>query len=113
MEEMEIGQETGKSPDTTILRLAGPLTLGTLFGFQTAIRNPALKNLVIDLSGTPYMDSAGLGSILGQWAHCQRHGTKFAITGVPARVMTLLEITKTHNLIPQFKTAEEADEAFT
>lgn len=112
MEQIEIQQDKGQSPDTTILRINGPLTLGTLFHFQSALRNPELKNLIVDLTGTPYMDSAGLGAILGQWAHCQRHGSRFALTGVPDRIMTLLDITKTRDVIPQHKTVEDADKAF-
>lgn len=109
---MEIVQEAGSSAGTTILRVKGPLTLNTLFSFQTAIRQPGLQNLIIDLTDTPYIDSAGLGAILGQWAHCQRNKVKFSLTGISSRIITLLEITKTQDLIPQHKTAEEADASF-
>lgn len=68
---------------------------------------------MIDVSEVPYIDSAGLGTILSQWAHTQRTGHKFALTGVSPRIAVLLEITKVNTVLPLFKTAEEADRNFT
>ncbi len=66
---------------------------------------------VIDVSSVPYIDSAGLGTILSHWAHTQRTGHKFALTGVSPRIDVLLEMTKVNTVLPMFKTAEEADQA--
>lgn len=110
---MEIARSTGVTGSTTILRLAGPLTLSTLFVLQETLREIGDVDTVIDVSESPYIDSAGLGSILSRWAHAQRHGNKFALTGVSPRIGVLLEITRVNSVLPMFKTAEEADLAFT
>ncbi len=86
--------------------------MATLFDFQSAVRQPDLKNLILDLTGVPYIDSAGLGVILSAWAHSQRTGTKFAVTGVSDRVRVLLDMTKVDSMLPQFATAAEADRSF-
>jgi anti-anti-sigma factor len=67
-----------------ILTLSGPLILANLFDFQSIVRQ-AHTDLIIDLAGVPYMDSAGLGSVLGAFASCQRTGCRFALANV-ARV---------------------------
>jgi anti-sigma B factor antagonist len=112
MDQMEIARDTGASGTTHILRLKGPLTITTLFGLQAALRDTGDFDTVIDLTEVPYMDSAGLGTLLSHWAHTQRAGAKFAVTGVSPRIEVLLEVTKVNTLLPMFKTAEEADLRF-
>jgi anti-anti-sigma factor len=113
MEQMEVVREAGVTGSTVILRLKGPLTLSTLFHLQDGLREIPSADTVIDVSEVPYIDSAGLGTILSHWAHTQRTGHKFAMTGVSPRIGVLLEITKVNTLLPMFLTAEEADLNFT
>jgi anti-anti-sigma factor len=113
MEQMEVARELGATGSTTILRLSGPLTLSTLFLLQENLREIGSVDTVIDVSQVPYIDSAGLGTILSHWAHTQRTGHKFAMTGISPRIDVLLEITKVNTVLPMFRTAEDADRAFT
>jgi anti-anti-sigma factor len=113
MEQMEIAREAGATGSTIILRLKGPLTLTTLFLLQDQLRNLPDADTVIDVREVPYIDSAGLGTILSRWTHTQRAGRRFAVTGVSPRIEVLLEITKVNTVLPTFKTAEDADRAFT
>ena len=110
---MEIVRELGATGTTNILRLKGPLTLTTLFLLQDMLREIPDVDTVIDVAEVPYIDSAGLGTILSHWAHTQRTGHKFAVTGVSPRIEVLLEITKVNTVLPMFKTPEEADRSFT
>src|ERR1700722_9101872 len=112
MDQMEIVRESGATGTTAILRLQGPLTLSTLFLLQETLKAMGNVDTVIDVSEVPYIDSGGLGSILSHWAHTQRSGHKFALTGVSPRIGVLLEITKVNTVLPMFNTAEEADRSF-
>jgi anti-sigma B factor antagonist len=112
MEKIEIVRSVGSGNETTILRIQGPLTLQTLFDFQHAIRQPDLWDTIIDLTGVPYIDSAGLGAILGHWAHTQRTGKKFAVAGICERVQVLFHLTKVDTLLPSFATVEAAEQRF-
>jgi anti-anti-sigma factor len=112
MEEMEIVRDSGATGSTVIFRLKGPLTLSTLFLLQDKLREIPDADTVIDVTEVPYIDSAGLGTILSRWSHTQRTGHKFALTGVSPRIEVLLELTKVNTLLPMFKTAEEADRSF-
>jgi anti-anti-sigma factor len=112
MEQIEIVRSEGAQSETTILRLQGPLTLQTLFDFQNAIREPGIADTIVDLTGVPYIDSAGLGVILSHWAHTQRHGQKFAVAGSCERVQVLFNLTKINTLLPCFATANEAEQSF-
>ena len=112
MDQLDIVQRTGTIADATVLGLQGPLTLGTLFQLQALLREPSLKNVIIDLSGVPYMDSGGLGVLLAHWSHAQRAGTKYALVGISPRVMTIFQITHTDSVLPIYATQEEAERAF-
>lgn len=112
MDELQIQRSQGSASDVTILTLNGPLTIQTLFDFQTAIRQPDLKSTIIDFSGVPYIDSAGLGVVLSHWAHTQRIGVKFAAVAVSDRVRVLLEMTKVSTLLPMYPSAADAEQAF-
>ena len=91
-----------------IITLRGPVTLETLFELQNVLRQQH-SDLVIDLAGVPYMDSAGLGAILTAFTSCQRHENKFALANVSERVRVLLQITKVDTLLPIFDSVAEAE----
>jgi len=112
MDQIQIERTPGSASDVTILTLQGPLTLATLFDLQTALRAPDLKSIIIDFSGVPYIDSAGLGVVLSHWAHTQRIGAKFAVVAMPDRVRVLLQMTKVDTLLPIFPTAADAERSF-
>lgn len=112
MEQLEIQSAAGTASKATILHLKGPLTLATLFEFQSRVREPGLKDTIIDLTDVPYIDSAGLGSMLSHWAHTQRTGDKFAVCGACDRVKVLFQLTKVDSLIPAFGTCAEAEGSF-
>jgi anti-sigma B factor antagonist len=112
MDEIQIQQRPGSASDVTILSLEGPLTITTLFDFQTAVRQPDLRSTIIDFSGVPYIDSAGLGLVLSHWAHTQRIGVKFAAVGISERVRVLLDMTGVSKLLPHYATVAEAESGF-
>src|SRR5580700_7882907 len=92
MDTMVVEREPSKVPNVEVFRLIGPFVLGTMFDFQASLRDPAVKGVIIDLSGVPYIDSAGLGVLLGQWSHTQRGGYKYALVGMSPRVHTIFEL---------------------
>jgi anti-sigma B factor antagonist len=93
---------------TRILKLEGPLTLQTLFEFQDLVRKLETPGLILDLSGVPYMDSAGLGAMLGAYASCQRQGRRFALADVSPRVLTLLQVAHVDTILARYESAEAA-----
>jgi anti-sigma B factor antagonist len=91
-----------------IVALRGPVTLETLFELQNVLRQER-SDLIIDLAGVPYMDSAGLGAILTAYASCQRHQHKFGLANISQRVLVLLQVTKVDTLLPIYASVEAAE----
>ena len=95
---------------TRILTLVGPLTLMNLFEIQAELRAGHLPKLsILDLSGVPYMDSAGMGLIVNHYVHCENQGSRMVVVGVSPRVHELFKITKVDAIIPQALTVELAE----
>ena len=99
----------GKSAETRILELEGPLTLNNLFAFQGELRKESPPVTILDLSAVPYLDSAGMGAIINYYVSCQRSGRKFILAGVSERVHALLELTKTTQLLTVVPTVADAE----
>ncbi|MGA2831459.1 MAG: STAS domain-containing protein [Terracidiphilus sp.] len=107
---LSIERANGKAPDTVIFRFAGPLTLRNLFRLQERLREVELPRVtILDFSGVPYMDSAGMGAVINHYVHCQNGGARLVAAGVNSRVMELFKLTKVDTVIPLAGTVEEAE----
>ncbi len=98
----------GKDPNVLVLTLAGPLTLGNMFGFQAEFRQMKPAFLIVDMSGVPYVDSAGLGVLVNGFVSAQSGHRRFALASVNPRIQALMELTKVHTIIPIFTDVEQA-----
>ena len=107
---LTIERKDGKEPGTRILVLNGPLTLRNMFDLQAELRSqpePVLS--ILDLSGVPYMDSAGMGLLINHFVHCQGCGARVIAAGVSPRVLELFKMTKVDSVIPQAASVEAAE----
>jgi len=85
-----------------VLRLRGPLTTENLPPFQNAVRRDESRILFLDFSEVPYIDSAGLGSLVSAHISLNKVGRRVILTGVNSRVLRLFEITKVEQLFLMF-----------
>jgi anti-sigma B factor antagonist len=94
-----------------ILRLTGPLTLSNLFEFQALVRAEKAPVIIIDMSNVPYIDSAGIGALLGAHVARQKDGRSLRLVAVNLRVQNALEITRVYQFFSAFATVGEAESA--
>ena len=71
-ENLQVVESPGVREGQRILQLKGALTIHTLFGFQEEVRREPTPELILDLAGVPYVDSAGLGSLVAVYVSAQR-----------------------------------------
>lgn len=94
-----------------VLRLKGPLTMESVSQFQSAVRREDASTMILDFTEVPYIDSAGLGSIVAAYASLKKSGRLMALTGLNHRVTKVFEITKVQHLFLTFPTLWEAIDA--
>jgi anti-sigma B factor antagonist len=80
--------------DSRILKLSGPLTIATLFEFQTLVRTNTSPSLILDFTNVPYVDSAGVGALVGAYVRHQKEGHSITLAGVNDRVRGTLKVTQ-------------------
>jgi anti-sigma B factor antagonist len=76
------------------LKLSGPLTISTLFEFQNLAREDSPNGLILDLTNVPYVDSAGVGALVGAYVRQQKEGHSVTLVGVNDRVRSTLKVTR-------------------
>jgi anti-anti-sigma factor len=113
-----IERKQDPAADAVIFRFSGPFTARDMYA---ALSPAALRNIfesdpphhkpslnIFDLTEVPYMDSCGLGLIVGHFVRCQGKGVHLIAAGVVPRVLELFKTTKTDHLFPMTATVDEA-----
>jgi len=101
----------GSRDGIRILRLAGPLTLSNLFGFQSKLRADDSRALILDLTNVPLADSAAIGALVGAYISRQKDGRSLGLVGVNQRIHNALEVTLVQNFFHFYETVAEAEQA--
>jgi anti-sigma B factor antagonist len=91
---------TSTEGDATIVRCSGKLVAGSTGTLQTEVRGllPGAKRIVLDLTDLGYMDSSGLGSIIGLYVSVKSAGGRLEVINLSARVRQLFSITNVLSL---------------
>ena len=110
-EPLNIEDLEGSMPGQRVLRLQGPVVLGTLFQFQAAIRAKDAPTLIMDFTNVPYIDSAGIGALVGAYVSQNKDGRKLALVGVSERLITALKVTRVEQFFRIFKSVPDAEQA--
>lgn len=79
--------------DTTIIAVTGRVDTTTAPELETGLKLDGGEKLTLDLSGVPYMSSAGLRCLLTVQKTLMAGGGAMTVTGVQPAVKEVLEIT--------------------
>jgi anti-sigma B factor antagonist len=110
-EALKVERLFGELGGRGVLRLKGPLTIENLSDFQNAIRRENVPTMILDLTEVPYIDSAGLGSLVSVYVSRHKSGQRMALSGVNGRIINLLEITHVEHLFLIFPSLADAIDA--
>ena len=102
----ELQLETTRTPEETLVRCIGRITSTSSAMLQTAVRNliPESKRVVLDLTDVTYMDSYGLGAIVGVYLSARRQQRELKLINLNQRLKELFRIT---NMAKIFEGHEE------
>jgi anti-anti-sigma factor len=102
--------------DVTVLEVQGRLTLGEateeLRQAVTTLLEGARNKIVLELSGVPYVDSAGLGEIVRAVTNAKRAGGATKLANPTQRLIDLLRIAKVQSIAEAFPSEEAAIGSF-
>ena len=108
--------EERKVGDVVVLDLKGKITLGEgdelLKDKINSLIQQERKQLLLNLEGVPYIDSAGLGEIVRTYTTVSRQGGKLKLLNLTKRITDLLSITKLLTVFETFEAEGDAVRSF-
>jgi len=93
-----------------VLCLRGPLLMSNLFQFQSTVRADTTRFLILDLTQVPFVDSAGVGALVGAYVTHDK-GRRLALVGVTERVRNTMQVAHVEQFFQFYETAKAAQEA--
>jgi anti-sigma B factor antagonist len=110
-EALRIDDQPGAQPGQRILRLDGALVMPTVFGFQSTVRADTSRSLIIDFTNVAYVDSAGIGALVGAYVTRQNSGRSLALVAVSERIHNALKVTHVEQFFRFFDSVSAAEDA--
>ncbi|HUA57349.1 MAG TPA: STAS domain-containing protein [Verrucomicrobiae bacterium] len=105
-----------QSGDVALVDLAGKITLGEGSGLvRNTIKDllgAGKRNILLNLSEVTYMDSAGLGEIVGSYATIANAGGAVKLLNPQGKVKDLLQVTKLYTVFETFTDEANAVRSF-
>jgi anti-sigma B factor antagonist len=92
----------------TIYKAAGKLSLETVSEFIPKLRGETASYLILDLSDVSFLDSAGVGALVSLFVSRRNHGKVFALAALSPQSKAVVAVAGLQNLLPVYKTVEEA-----
>ena len=115
MEALAVGQFVEKQEPVLVVRLAVEQMDGESLEEVKRFLESAVEDgrrLVLDLSNTENVDSAGLNFLLQLWQQIQTGGGDIKLCALKSRVQMLLQLVRMHRIFAIYDTSEEAVNAF-
>ena len=111
---LEIG--TRQEGDVSIISCAGPIQIGeTANRFRDVLRETlrsGSKRILLDLAGVKYVDSTGIGELVGLFTNAAEVGARIRLANVPKKVRDVLEVTRLITVFAVYDTTEDALSGF-
>ncbi len=107
-EPLQIEDVTGAPAGQRVLRLSGPILLSNFFQFQALVRASTARTLILDLTQVPYIDSAGIGALVGAYVSHQKDNRRLALVGVTQRVRDTMKVAHVEQFFPFYDTVTAA-----
>jgi anti-sigma B factor antagonist len=108
---LRIEDRPGPQPGQRVLGLNGPIILTTVFDFQKTVRADASRALILDFTDVPYVDSAGIGALVGAYVSRQNSDRSLALVGVSDRIHNALKVTRVEQFFRFFDSVRAAEQA--
>jgi len=112
---MSLKVETRQVSGVTVITCHGRIVLGDeAAGLRDTLKQALAtsKQIVLNLSNVTYIDSSGLGTLVGVYSSARATGADIKLCGLGQRLRDLLQVTKLVTVFEVYDTEPEAIAAF-
>jgi anti-sigma B factor antagonist len=112
---MNLKIDTRQVDGVTVVSCAGRIVFGDE---ATALRDnlkrilSSSRQIVLNLAGVTYIDSGGLGTLVGVYSSARTTGADIKLTGLGQRIRDVLQITKLVTVFEAYDNEQQAVAAF-
>jgi len=106
--QLDLEKLSDSNGSNLVTRLNGKLSLETVHNFIQTLRPEPAAQLVLDMSGVSFLDSAGVGALVSIFVTRRNSGKSLAIAGLTRQGSAVMEVAGLTKLIPTFPTVEAA-----
>jgi anti-sigma B factor antagonist len=100
----------GAYPGEKVMVLEGVLNLETAFRFRDSVRGgEEPETLVVDMTGVRYVDSSGLGALIGAYVSFERKCKRLLLAGINDRIWDLFRTCKIDDVFTRYATVADAE----
>ncbi len=99
----------GARPDETVIVLQGVLTAETAFQFRDSVRKNDCTTLIVDMSQVRYVDSSGLGVLIGSYVTFERTSRRLLLAGLNDWIWDLFRTCKIEDVFTRYPTVADAE----
>jgi anti-sigma B factor antagonist len=96
----ELQLDTVRTPEETLVRCTGRIVSSSVSTLQETVRNliPTSKRIVLDLTDVNYLDSSGLGALVGLYISAKRQNCELKLIHLNQRLKELFRLTRLANV---------------
>jgi anti-sigma B factor antagonist len=112
---MSLKVETRQVNGISVVTCQGRIVMGEeAAGLRETLKKvlTTSRQVVLNLSGVDYIDSSGLGTLVGVYSSARAAGADIKLTGVGQRLRDVLQITKLVTVFEVYDTEQEALASF-
>lgn len=106
--QLELVKQPQSNGKQTVIQLKGKLALESVHNFIQTLRAEPAQELILDLSGVSFLDSAGVGALVQIFVHRRSAGQKFALSGLTKQSNAVIQVAGLTKLLPIHGSVEEA-----
>jgi anti-sigma B factor antagonist len=113
---MALSAKVRKVGEVAVVDLNGKITLGENTGILRdelrSLLSQGTKNIVLNMQDVSYVDSAGLGELVGAYTTATNQGGALKLLHLQGKMKDLMQITKLHTIFPAFEDESAAISSF-
>src|SRR6266567_8155387 len=108
---LKLQMHEGARPGEKVMVLEGVLNADTASQFRESVRKGEPDILVLDMSRVRYVDSSGLGVLIGAYVSFERNCRRLLLAGLNDRVWELFRTCKIEDVFTRYPTVAAAEQA--
>jgi len=108
---MELDLRVQQQDDRAVVHVSGEIDLATcpqLRDVLAELVDRGIYHLVVDLEQVSFLDSSGIGVLMGVYRRIREHGGSLRLTAPSAQVRRVLDLTRVTMVVPICATLDEA-----